>query len=161
MNVSWKKGYRAYTSPLTCYEELERIRAKEGFLNKDVVKEYARDKDNPLHYEIFDCDAEIASERYYSDRAAQVIRSIEVTRTSGPEKPTRAYEITTLNPREAAKPLKAYKTTEEILSDPIGRAELLGDAIRDIHRLKNRYYMLSELAKIFKVIDEQLFLMES
>lgn len=151
--ISWKKGYRGKGDPEACYRELERIRAAHGCLDRETVKEAARRTDSPLHKDIFDCPPKIASERYYSDKAATVIRSIEIVRMECPKRPSRAYEITTLPPEVNSTPRRVYLTTEEILTDPVARSELLGDAIREVQRLRQRYSMLSELAQVFNAMD--------
>jgi hypothetical protein len=51
---------------------------------------------------------------------------------------------------------KVYRTTEDILSDPVTRAEFLSKALSELSAFRRRYANLSELATVFATIDNAI-----
>lgn len=153
MEIKWKKGSRGKGSAKKCYLELEKIRKRDGVLIPAAVVKKAKAKTNPMHKE-FTWDDNAAAEQHRLNQARLLMRTIEVIYEEAPMVPTRVYELIT-QPATKDKPArKAYQTVTEILADPIARDELLSRAIRDALAYRKRYNGLSELAKVFHVMDE-------
>ena len=137
------------------YRELERIKA-EGELTADTLLESAKDKDNVLHSE-FEWNNRKAAHEYRKTQASKMIRSVEVVIEKMPKKSTRVYEVTVAKDRVAhktGKPRRVYSNIEEIMSDPEDRQYLIGEAIKDLIRVRQRYSLLQELAVVWSDIDK-------
>lgn len=156
--IKWREGSRFSVDAKIASVELDRIRDKQdGELRPaDVVAEASK-KRNPLHPE-FDWDDESAANKYREDRARTMIRSIVVIRKEAPKVVARKYEATySRETREEGQPQKqCYRTTEEILSDPIERDRLLARAIKELGAFRERYAGLSELAVVFQAAEDAI-----
>jgi hypothetical protein len=154
MTIKWKVGSRVSAKPEDAYEVLEAIREEhDGEIPPEAIVEASEPEEAPLHNE-FEWDDAKAGKKYRLDQARYIVRSIEVVRVEMPDIQSRAYEATYASTEEIdLQPRKVYRTTEDILADPIARAELLQQFLQDIDALKRRYAMLSELAQIWEAVD--------
>ena len=50
--------------------------------------------------------------------------------------------------------MRCYRTTEDLLKDPVERDRLMSRAIKELAAFRNRYAGLSELAVVFSAIDD-------
>jgi hypothetical protein len=132
---------------------LEGVKERDGTVTPEGLVLSAEDETNPLH-KAFTWDDSIAATKYRLEQARLVMRSIEVVYTEAPEVKSRLYRVTSAPATETKPARKVYKTVKEILADPIARDELLSQAIRDALAFRKAYSELSELAKVFKVMDE-------
>ena len=157
MEINWKKGSQINLNAKIAYDELERIRLlNNGELTKSAVVKASKAKKAPLH-KFFEWDDSIAGHKYREQQAGYIIRSIEVSRPEMPHFQSRAYEVTSMPASsENEKPRRVFRTTEDILSDPLARDELLAQAITNAIAYRKRYNALSELSKVFKALDEFL-----
>ena len=157
MEIKFRKGSRIKGDALTVYTELERIRIdNNGKLTPDSVVSESKNPSSPLH-DNFEWNGRKAAHQWRLCQARAVIRSIEIIRIEAPHVHTRAYEVRT----EAQKPgieqaKKVYQTIDDILADPVARAELMGNAITDAIAFRKRYAALSELATVFREVDSFL-----
>lgn len=153
-DIKWREGYRSKVKAEDAYAVLQGIReSHNGELTPEDVLKKAKLKRSPIH-NAFEWDDEKASHKYRLEQSRGMIRSIEIVRDSLPERPTRVFEIIRVSTPNEDKPTKnVYKTTEDILADPVARDELLSRAIRDALSFRRRYHMLSELAKVIDVLD--------
>lgn len=154
--IGWADGYGAKVKAEDAYGELEAIRrANGGELNRDLVKEAARDKSSPLHPQVFDCAPKTAAERYYSRNAQKLISAIVVTYAHAPEAPTRKYVVCREEPKQSAPRghVSVFTDVAEALQDPEHREYVLGQALASLGAWRKRYAALSELAGVFKAID--------
>lgn len=158
LEIKWKQGSHIKTRPEVAYKALEKIRrAGGGSIAPEAVVDASRPKSAPLHKE-FEWDDSVAAEQYRVNQARYIVRSIEVKRVGLPAVQSRAYEATVVKEasKPQAKPRSVYQTTEDILRDPVSRAELLTSFVRDIQALRRRYAALSELALVWTAVDKAL-----
>lgn len=158
--IQWKQGSKFSGSAESAYERLEMLRRQNGCLTAKIVKDDAEaDENGPLHRHVIDCDKDLASERYYLERARNLMRSIEVIRVESPSAPTPSYvQVTRSEPNQGQQgkqeERRIYTSTEEAMANPAYRAEVLGRAIREAIAYRKRYAALQELAGVIHAIDE-------
>lgn len=156
--VYWKRGFQSNISPEVAFRELEKIKTKNGgVLTAGIVVHEASKKSNPLHRHkafMWDDDASAAHE-YRLQQARKMIGSIEVVYKKAPHVPKQRHYVTVSEPPVHDQPeRKVYRSTKEVLEDPVARDELLGNAIKEAIAFRKKYALLSELASIFKAIDD-------
>lgn len=158
LNVKWKEGSRVKTSASDAYKFFEKVRHENnGELDIDYAVESSRDKTSPFHNEL-EWNDKIAGHEYRKNQMRYFVRSIEVVREDI-KTPIRVYEsikverVVEDEDDSKNKHRHVFKSTEEILSDESGRAQLLSQAIRDALAFRRRYAALSELANIITAID--------
>ena len=153
--VYWKRGYRQKIEPEKAFNELERIKLKNGGkLTAGLVVIEARKQRNPLH-KAFEWNDSIAADEYRLEQARRMLRSIEVVyKDTQKVPPTRVY-VAISEPATNEQPeRKVYRSVAEALKDPILRDEVIGNAIRDAISYRRKYAAIQELAKVFHAIDE-------
>lgn len=118
--------------------ELEKIYKQQGELTPKIVVEVARRSDHPLHSAVFDCPPKLAADRYYLDRAHQLIQSVRITYRD--PKTSKPYDIRAWHaiPSEADR-THVYRPTDEVVNDPILKAIVLREMERDWRQLHARY----------------------
>lgn len=156
MVIQWKQGSKFTGSAEPVHKRLETLRRQHGCLTAAIVKNDAEEHPKgPLHRHVIDCDRDLASERYYLERARNLIRSIEVIRTEQVTAPTPSYvQVTRVEFQKEPERKRIYTSTEEALADPVFRAEVLGRAIREAISYRKKYAALQELAGVIQAIDE-------
>ena len=153
----WKQGSKFSGDPTKVYNELERIKKKNnGVLVAGMIVHESKRSNSPLHKHIRKLGVEDAAEEHYLSVARKLIGSIEVVREDAPEKKMRAYEVVTQEAHRDLPERKVYRSTEEIMSDPAMRDELLARAIRDAIAYRRKYHDLQELSQVFVALDEFL-----
>ena len=156
MKAYWRKGSHHKVDATKAYNELERIKKNhDGAVLPEVVLIEAKKSRNPLHREFTWDDSEAAHE-YRLEEARRMIRHIEVVYVDMPKSPMRAYEIVTQHAVMDVPERKVYRSTDEIMKDPILRDELLARAIRDAITYRKKYHALQELSQVFAVLDDFL-----
>jgi hypothetical protein len=161
--IKWKNGARYKCTATSAYRFFERIRDENnGNLDLDDAVHKSKPKDAPLHNDLEWNDG-ICGQRYRLDQMRKMVSEINVIRQDM-SVPTMAYESTTVDvvssdtSGEPVEPQRrsVFRRTEDILADPVARAELLGQAVRDAISFRRRYAALSELATLIEVIDEEV-----
>ena len=155
VKASWREGYRASVSADIAYNVLNEIReANDGeLIPEDIIKK-AKLKKSPIH-KAFNWDNESAANEHRLEQARNMSRSLNIIYTDMPDKPLKWLSVVTVaNTKGKSPSRKVYKSTEDILKDPLNRDEILTRAINEALSYRKKYHMLSELAKIFKVMDE-------
>lgn len=133
-------------------KELQSIqdRDKDNKVRPEAVVEFARNKSTALHKK-FEWRNDKAASEYRLWQARQII-NVYVTVLPHPEAsgPIRAW-VSLASDRV----LKGggYRSIESVLTNDEKRAELLGQAIRDLKRLQQQYRLLSELDPVFRAIN--------
>lgn len=126
--------------------ELERIRkANGGAITAELVVEWARDPKSYLH-RMFEWNDTKAAHQYRLELARQIVRHVIVL-GSTPETTTRAYHVVTMKGK------RAYRSTDDIMSDAELRRQLVERALADYRAWEARYRHLKELADIFRAAD--------
>ena len=155
MKASWKRGYHSKIKADIAFNELEKIKdANGGILTAGIVLAKAKTKTNKLH-KVFEWDDSKAADEHRLLQARKMMQSIEVIYPESPKQtPHRHYMVVTEAPKANQPRRKVYRTTKEILEDPIARDELLGNAIREAISFRQKYAELSELAGVFHALDD-------
>lgn len=152
-------------------EELEKIREKSGgTLIPELVVEYAKKKNNPLHKYFSWDDSEAA--RLYRLQQARAVISVVVKVIPGTQTTVRAYVSVSNDRADAKKAARVaagkpepdddmekateYREITDVLSDEGRRRMLLADAYADLANFRRKYIVLTELAGLFKEIDKVL-----
>ena len=153
--VAWKRGYHGKVKAAKAFSELEKIKGNNGgVLTAGIVVQKAKAKRSPIH-DAFEWSDEVAGHEYRLEQARRMMRSIEVVYAEAPQvAPQRHYVAVSEPPKMDAPERKVYRTTEEVLQDPVARDELLGQAIRDALTYRKKYHALSELAGVFVALDD-------
>ena len=157
IEVKWKNGSRFSIDPEVAKREIDKIKAKKGgeVFASDIV-DAAKSKRSPLHRE-FEWDDTKAASLYRCEQARLMLRSIEVVYKEMPSTPVRSYNVvTSATSNEETGKKKCYKSTEDILSDPELRMELLSTAFAELRRFQRRFHGLQELSIVFRAINEAL-----
>ena len=161
MDVKWKEGARVKASAADAYRFFEKVRQEnKGELDIDYAVEASRDETSPFHSELEWSD-KIAGHEYRKNQMRYFVRSIEVVKEEI-KTPIRVYEsikverVVEDDDTNKNKYRHVFKSTDDILKDEAGRAQLLSQAIRDALAFKRRYAALSELANIITAIDKEI-----
>ena len=134
------------------------ILERRGSLTPRVVVEESRPKNAPLHAEIFDRPAKEAAERYYEIRAAQVIRSVHITKTSAVTgEPVRVRAFISVRQEsvdgESDDPAASYVPVQTVADSPMLRAIVRDQMKREWQLLKKKYEAHEEFWAM--VLDDQ------
>lgn len=143
MVYKWKTGAVIGISAQIAGEECERLAAEGRLTAKDLLDDN-RPKDAPLH-KAFEWDDAIAAEKYRTDQAAHIIRSVVVVPETEDREPTRAFFTVER---------KVYEPVKIVISDDRKRAKLLEIAYKELTAFRRKYKSLSQLTPIFDAIDE-------
>lgn len=121
-----------------------------GELQPKVVVDAARNEDSPLHRS-FDWNDSEAAEKWRLQQARMLIRAVVTFEQVGKKTvPCRVFVSLTPDREENG---AGYRLSTAVLSDTTYREQLLTDALAEMHRFKEKYRRLSELAKVFEAMD--------
>lgn len=153
MIIKKKVGTRVSASAEVVFQELERAKI-DGSISLETIVANAKPKNALLHDEFTWANSE-AAEKWRLLEARKVVQSIEIVHENG--QLTRAYEATTITITETqgkeSETRRVFKSVHDIMADPLGRDELLTQAIRDALAWRRRYVGLQELAQVFSALD--------
>ncbi|HAM40532.1 MAG TPA: hypothetical protein DCP69_04155 [Candidatus Omnitrophica bacterium] len=155
---------------------LDDLLQKTGALETWAVVRAAEPEDSPLHV-LFEWDNTTAAAMYRREQARYVIRQIRIIEDgkpipayvnvtfpeAGKDTTPTVYQVKVMM-AGAATPARGWITPEDAMEDPVLRAQVLEDALKNIAAWRRRYSAFSELATIFDAIDSaqgQLFPVES
>jgi hypothetical protein len=123
--------------------ELKRIaEIHNGLLRPDVVVEYARDENSPLHRS-FTWDDTAAARAHRLWQARQLI-SAQVTIIPSTNKEIDAFVSLDSDRRNGG----GYRMIVEVMSDEVRRAELLRQAAREARAWARKYQDVRELSNV-------------
>ena len=163
-SVSWKQGFPSRgVDAKVAHDALERIRkARGGKLDPTTVVAETKKKKRSVLRKFFEWDDTVAGQEYRLVQARHLLRSVQIVYEAAPRIQTRAYEVTT-EPRKGhqSKPVKVYRTAEDVMADPDTRAELLKRALGELTSFQRRFRGLQELAVVFRAVDELLTTLEA
>jgi hypothetical protein len=131
-------------------QELEQVRVQniDGLLIPDEVVMFAQDPRTELHRH-FEWNNTKAAHQYRLEQARKIIRVV-VTYEPHVQENMRGYVSLESDQQQ---PRGGYRTREDVMSVAETRAELLGQAIKELQRVQAKYQMLSELGDVFDAID--------
>lgn len=155
-SVSWKSHVCIPVKAEIAFREIERLKNGNGQVMPADVVAAARSKRNPLHA-VFEWDDSKAAEQHRISQARHMLRSIVVVYKdeSGEKPPVRAFNVQRIE-SDSGKPVKVYRSTDDILADPEARMQFLKRALDELIALRKRYRDLQELSIIFRSIDDVL-----
>ena len=152
--VAWRRGYHAAIDAETAYTAIDTIKEQNGgVLTPEIVVIKAKGKRHALH-KCFNWDDEKAAHEYRVHQARNLINAVEVIYHETPHVQSRAYQVVTQAAKGGQSERKIYATTEEALTDPNKRIEVLMRANNEAKAFRRRYHYLSELANVIHAIDE-------
>ena len=133
----------------------ETIEALKSELGKDYIEaedllNASRAENAPLH-SCFEWDDTIAAEKYRLNQAGDIIRNITVKIIDASEKPQVVRALVNVSPQnEKGK----YVSIQTAMVKGEYRDQVLKNALIELQNFKHKYQSYSELATIFKAIDE-------
>lgn len=153
--AQWRGGTRSAIDAKVAHAEFEKIRkANNGHLTPEDVVAKATPKRSSLHA-AFDWDDANAAGEYRKHQARNMINSLVCFRKEAPKYPIRMYEATRIvTEDEPAR--KVYNKLDDIMKDPVSRAELFQTVLNDLVRCRRKYAQLREFSAVFQAIDELL-----
>lgn len=135
-------------------ERLKEIEERDGSITPQAVVEDARPEGSLLH-PVFEWDDEKAAEAYRIHQAGNFIRCIVVV----PEKddavkgPVKLF-INTNPTNDGQKKTGSFVNFQSAMENPESRTVVLSNAKHEMLMFKRKYAKLTELSKLFAVIDE-------
>lgn len=118
--------------------ELTKIYKQNGELTPRVLVETAKPKGHPLHDAIYDCPPGLAAERYYLERAHELIQSVKITYRD--PKTSKRHDIRAFHAIPSGEDrVHVYRPTDEVVNDPVLRELVLREMERDWRNLHARY----------------------
>lgn len=150
----WRDGTRTKVDPGAAYAEFERIReTNDGRLTPEEIVKRAKSRRNPLHGH-FTWDDSEAAHKYRLNEAQYLIRHLVYTPAETNHQ-VRQYSLVQA-PKSAPAPRRYYTDTEQAMSDPEFRKQILDNAMADLKRFRAKYGALAELAGVVGEIDSML-----
>jgi len=126
-------------------DELLAIRAKRGLLTPRIVYEEAKTKSHPLHDQVIDMPMKEAAEAHYIANAARLLRVTFRTEVDGRPADLRSFWVVKGSEKG---PESHYVPIEEVIANPVSRAIMLRQMLRDWKRFKARYQVYSEFTEM-------------
>lgn len=131
--------------------ELDTLGKENKILKPSTVVEFAKNKKTALHSHFIWDDTEAAN-RYRLSQASWLLR-FHVTVLEGTRDPVRCF-VSLKSDRGGED--GSYRLMSRVLSNDDYRAQLLTDAWEDMQVFRNKYKILSELAKVFEAMEKTM-----
>jgi hypothetical protein len=134
-----------------CEQELRKLQrdSEDGVLRPKAVVAFAKkNKESALHTQ-FTWDVGKAAEQYWLEQARRVIRVHVMVEPSIEEE---IQVFVALEDDRAGD--GGYRLTQNVMSEPQRRAQLLRQALKELKRIREKYKSLAALAKIFSALDD-------
>ncbi len=147
--------------PHEAYNTLQAIQKKRGAVSASIVVEEsvekAKNKPTGQLHGMFEWDDAKAANYQREETARLIIRSIEIVyKKTKDSKPVVGRALVSVTNREEIAPEgKIYIPTTVAMRKADTREEVLQRALDEITKWRRTYAHLSELAKIFSVIDKE------
>jgi hypothetical protein len=128
-------------------DQLQKVYDEHGMLTPKLVVDLARDPDHELHSR-FEWDDSVAAEKYRQEQARDLIRKVRVVYREGDEK----------NPPQTIRAYHsvpdgdgyAYRSTDEVVHDPLLTKMLLAQMERDWKDLHRRWAHMGEFIEMVR-----------
>jgi hypothetical protein len=128
------------------HSELMAIREKRGKLTPRIVYEEAKVKTHPLHTQVIDMPVKEAAEAHYIANAARLLRvTFKETMSDGHTANLRHFWVQKGTKKD---PESQYVPIQEVIQDPLSKAVMLRQMLRDWKRFKSRYQSYAEFAEM-------------
>jgi len=153
-------------NPKSISEELRFIQGTHnGILNPADVVEYAKNSNTLLHNR-FTWDNTEAARLYRIEQARHIIR-LELVIAEAPKKFGGNITFSINHDNPSGMPVRAfvslpkdrhseggYRSIDKVMENDEMKASLLEEAKKDMIRFKQKYAILSKLARVFRAMDE-------
>ena len=143
------KNYNYKTSAAIAGEVCEELDRTVG-LTPDNLVDASRPDDAPLHNE-FEWDDATAAEEFRRVQARLIISNLSIVIEENKQEPVRAFFSLQGGFRKNS---GIYESTITIMTDEQKREKLLDNAKRELDAFVNKYQILTELADVFKAIND-------
>jgi len=134
-------------------DHLQAIYDQRGLLTPALVVDAARDETHPLHTR-FDWDDTTAAERWRTQQAADLIRSVRVTYATTPNGPRDVRAFVAV--RQEDSPAANYTPVHDAMGDDFTSRLVLADMQREWKVFKRRYDYLAEYAALIAAEAQQV-----
>jgi hypothetical protein len=131
------------------------VEERNGTITPGDVLTDAESERSPLH-DFFEWDDTQAAERWRTNQARYLLRSIHVVLTNGQgeEEQTRfTYNIMNM-PEDNGEGQRVYCTIQRVLTDAEIREQVVGQAMRQLQSWRSLYQQYSEFSQVFSAIAE-------
>lgn len=129
------------------------VQERHGRLRAKELVDAARDTKSPLH-SCFTWDDTAAAEKCRLYEAKEVLRYVTVVFEPVPKKPPMEVRALISLPSDRSRGGGVYRDVTVVLKNKTQRQELLELALSELQALRRKYSMLTELAKVWRVIDK-------
>lgn len=145
--IAWKSTSRFKSDPQAAANIILKAQAKspDGICQAQAVVDAARSKRSPIHRD-FEWDDVVAAEEARRYTARSMIRMLVVKVEHREPQP--------LFCNIRVGDVKGYMPVEVALSKTSTRDALLNNALRDASTFRQKYSLLSEMAKVVQAIDD-------
>jgi hypothetical protein len=146
----WRSGSRVRLDAQKVGEAIERLTKRHnGVLEPEHIVEAAKEESSPMHPHFTWDDAE-AAEQFRQGQARELVRSltIDISHSKLETRPVRAF----VNVETGGE--RGYVSTKTAMSSHELRKQVIERAFAELEAWRARHAELSELARIFAVIDE-------
>ena len=152
MVYEWK-GRKFSVNANVVGAEVEKIEKQKGEVTAKDLVNAARKEDSPLH-KLFEWNEAVAAENFRIHQASVILCTLSIVQTDTPE-PTvvRAYMNVADDADNPTRRTGTFINTHDAFMDKEKRDLILRVAIRELQELKRKYSVLSELAEVFRAID--------
>lgn len=130
---------------MTLRDELLALKNKDDLIIVAEVHEWARKNPQSALYARLEWDNEKAGYEYRLQQIRTLI-AVEIVSYEGNRE---AYSLTV----DRSRPKGGYRELRDILPNKSLRENLLEDALNELERVKQKYHMLTEYARIWEEID--------
>lgn len=126
------------------------VEADEGLCHPHRLVDLARHEDSPLH-EGFEWDDTVAGEKWRTEQARHMIRTVRVIDARGQIDP--APQFVHVRIEEAGVPVReGYASWSSVRESP-ARVGVVSDALSALRGLERRYKALAELSEVWDALD--------
>jgi hypothetical protein len=151
VTYGWRPGSRVSLDAQKAGEALTKIeKAHNGLLEPEMVVDAARDEKSPLHAH-FEWDDAVAAGEFRKDQARELIRAItvDISRSNVEPRTIRAF----INVEQGGQ--QGYISTAKAMGSAELRQQVLHRAFAELEAWRQRHAELTELARIFAIIDQE------
>jgi len=152
MEYAWNRGRSV---PAQVFgEAVERLSDENGGVCPTwAVVDEARPHDNALH-PMFEWDDLAAAESYRREQARHHLRELRIVRVDEEGEPEQVQALVHIVRVGVAGPVEGYRLTALVVEDDDEREQMLSEAKSGLLSWRRRYSHLSQLGRVFEVIDD-------
>lgn len=134
-------------------EMMESIEERDGSVTPESFLEASRPEDSPTHG-AFEWDDSIAAEKFRLSQSRHIINDIRVKIIREGDDAPKEKHIAFMNVTEGRHNKAEYKSMSIVMSNDDSREVVLKNAMQELTSFREKYRKLSELADVFKAIED-------